>query len=156
MSAQDNARLARTVYEAYNDRRFDDAAAVVTDDFELRNMGTGETFTGQDGVKRYMQAWATAFPDSAVEIRSVTADDQRAVVEFIGRGTHTGPLTSPMGTIPATNRRVEIHFCEVDTIRGGRIASSNSYFDVATMLRQLGVTPQEQMQPAGMPASPTA
>jgi len=142
MSAQENARIARIPYEAYNTRHFDDAAAVVADDFEMRNMAAGETFRGPDGIKKALKQWADAFPDSQVEIRSVVADDKGAVVEFMGHGTNTGPLATPDGTLPATNRKAELPFCDVVTFRNGKIATTHEYLDMATMLRQLGFMPE--------------
>ena len=142
MSAQENARIARIPYEAYNSRHFDEAAAVVADDFEMRNMATGETFRGPSGMKAALKRWADAFPDSKVEVRSVIADEKGAVVEFMGHGTNTGPLATPTGTLQATNRKAEVPFCDVVTIRGGKIATSHEYLDMATMMRQLGVMPE--------------
>lgn len=142
MSAQENARIARIPYEVFNTRHFNEAAAVVTDDFELRNMATGETFRGPEGIKKYFQQWADGFPDGQTQIRSVVADDKGAVVEFVGRGTNTGPLVTPTGTLPATNRPADLAFCDVMTFRNGKIATTHAYFDMATMLRQLGFMPE--------------
>ena len=41
--------------------------------------------------------WATGFPDGRVEIENVIEDGDKVVLEFTGRGTHTGPLRTPMG-----------------------------------------------------------
>jgi hypothetical protein len=54
MSAQDNAMLARAPYEAFNDRDFDRAAALVAEELEGVNVATGETFRGLEGYKKYM------------------------------------------------------------------------------------------------------
>ncbi|HEX6966621.1 MAG TPA: ester cyclase [Gemmatimonadaceae bacterium] len=142
MSAQENARIARIPYEAFNTRHFDDAAAAVADDFEMRNMATGEIFRGPNGIKKALQQWADAFPDGKAEIRSVIADENGAVVEFMGHGTNTGPLATPAGTLPATNRTADLPFCDVVTIRNGKIATTHEYLDMSTMLRQLGFMPE--------------
>lgn len=72
------------------------------------------------------------------------------VVEFMGRGTHTGPLHTPTGDVPATGRRVDLPFCDVHRIEDGKITNGRSYFDLATMMRQLGLMPEV---PAGMTTS---
>ena len=99
----------------------------------------GTTFNGVAGARDFQLGWATAFPDSQVEIRSITVDGDRVIVEHNGRGTHGGPLETPSGPVAATGRRVDIPFCEVFEVRGGKIARSRTYFDVATMMGQLGV-----------------
>jgi steroid delta-isomerase-like uncharacterized protein len=139
MSAQDNAMLARAAYGAFNERDFDRAAALVAEDLELINVATGETFRGPEGFRQYMQGWASAFSDASTEITNLSAGDDFAVVEFVGQGTHDGPLKGPAGEIPPTGRRVEIRFCEVHEIWDGKIVRSRTYFDLATMMGQLGL-----------------
>ena len=119
MSAQDNATLARTLYDAFNARDFDRAASAMTEDGELLNVPLGVTFQGHEGAKQFQQGWAMAFPDSKVEVTNLVATDDQVVVEFTGRGTHTGPLHGPAGAIPATGRKLELHFVDVHQIRGG-------------------------------------
>jgi ketosteroid isomerase-like protein len=99
----------------------------------------GTTFRGGAGIKEFQLGWATAFPDSRVEIRTLTVDGDRVIVEHNGRGTHRGPLVTPNGTVPATGRPVDVPFCEVFERRDGRVASARTYFDVATMMGQLGL-----------------
>ena len=72
--------------------------------------------------------------------------DDYAVVEFVGRGTNTGPLATPQGEIPATGRAIEIPFCDVHRIEDGKITNGRSYFDMATMMRQLGLLPKAAAQ----------
>jgi predicted ester cyclase len=75
------------------------------------------------------------------EIVEVSTGEDLVVVEFVGRGTHDGPLKGPVGEIPPTGRRVEIRFCEVHEIWDGKIVRFRTYFDPATMMRQLGLMP---------------
>src|SRR3712207_4365356 len=121
MTAQDNAKSARTAYDAYNQRDFDRAAALADENAEWINMATGETFYGPEGYRQYLQAWATAFPDSIIEITNQVADEDGVATQFTGRGNHAGPLHGPTGDISPTGRSVEIQFCEVMTMQNGKI-----------------------------------
>jgi steroid delta-isomerase-like uncharacterized protein len=145
----DTATIARTVYEAFNDRDFERASALMSGDGEWVNVPTDERFEGPEGIRRDLEQWANAFPDGRVEITKVRVGDDWAVVEFTGRGTNTGPLATPAGEMPATGRRVELPFCDVLDIRDGKIFRGRSYFDMASMMRQLGLMPEV---PAGAPA----
>lgn len=140
MIAPNNTRLAQQLYDAFNRRDFDIAANAVTDDYELVNMALGKTWHGRNGVMQFQQEWATAFPDSKVTIDSIAATDDMVTVEFTGRGTHTGPLTGPAGTIPATGKPLVLHLCDVHKITNGKISSSHTYYDTLGMLQQLGLT----------------
>jgi steroid delta-isomerase-like uncharacterized protein len=138
MSAQKNAELGRASYDAWNERDFDRLVSFGANDVQVVLVPFGNVMHGPEGYRQYADGWASAFPDGRIEITRIMADDNGAVVEFIGRGTQTGPLSSPSGTIPATGKRVEIQFCDVLEMTGGKISRLRSYFDSATMLRQLG------------------
>jgi len=137
--AQENAALARSMYDCYNARDYDRAAAGVAEDADIEIVPFSISFRGPAGMRDFLRGWATAFPDSMTEVRTVTADDARAVAEYVGSGTHDGPLATPAGTIPPTGRRVEVPFCDVLEIRDGRIVRLHNYFDAATMMAQLGL-----------------
>ena len=139
MSAQDSAALVRTIYEAYDDRAFDRAAAIVTDDFAFTMVPTGQVFHGPDGMRQYLGAWAEGFPDSRADITNVVSQGDGATVEFTGHGTHSGTLRTPMGDIAATGRQAELQFSDTYEIQSGKIASGRTYFDMASLMRQLGL-----------------
>src|SRR5919201_3666514 len=126
--AQDNASIARTVYEAFNDRDFDRAVKLIADEARWTNVPTGDTFDGGEGFRRNYEQWSGAFPDGRCEDIKVRAGDDFAVVEFTGRGTNTGPLTSPAGEMPPTGRSVEIRFCDISEIKNGKIVGGRSYW----------------------------
>jgi ketosteroid isomerase-like protein len=80
---------------------------------------------------------ALAFPDTRIEVTRVLADDGGATMEFVARGTHTGPLLTPDGTLEPTGRSAEVHYCFVYEIEDGQIHCIHQYFDAASMMRQL-------------------
>lgn len=141
MSGQDAAALVRASHEAFNARDFDRVDEIVAGDLEHTNVATGETFRGPEGMKRFERGWIEAFSDAETEIVSLHGGDDFAVVEFIGRGTHDGPLASPGGELPPTGRRIETHFCEVFEVRDGRLVRGRIYFDLVTLMGQLGLMP---------------
>lgn len=136
---QGAATTAREHYESFNGRTWDRAAGLVTDDVEWTNIPAGATFRGQEGYCQFLQSWTTAMPDAQVEIRNVVAQGDSVVVEFVGRGTQTGPLVGPQGEIPPTGRSIEIAFCEIMELQEGKIVKGRLYYDLLTLLRQLGV-----------------
>ncbi|HWZ60837.1 MAG TPA: ester cyclase [Gemmatimonadaceae bacterium] len=139
-AAADNARLGRKIYEEiWNQRDFDALMRSATNDCEVTAIPFDQTLRGQSGYRQWGESWATAFPDGRVEIKRVMATDDAVVLEFIGRGTHTGPLSTPSGTIPPTGKTVELQLCDVLEIRDGGVRRARSYFDAATLMRQLGI-----------------
>jgi steroid delta-isomerase-like uncharacterized protein len=141
----DSAALARSLYEAFNNRDFDLLAEAIAPDGRLTIVGTGQAFVGPDGARQYNTMWATAFPDGMVTVDRVIAQDDAVVVEFTGRGTHTGPLATPAGDIPATGRSATLQFVDVYEVVGGKIKSQHNYFDSGALMAQLGIGAAESM-----------
>jgi steroid delta-isomerase-like uncharacterized protein len=139
MAERDSAGIGREWFESWNDRDFDRGAALAAADLELTQMPFGVTHQGPEGIRQFFEFWSGAFPDSKPELVNVVASEDGVTAEGIFRGTHEAPLQSPSGEIPATGRRVEVPHCFVFGIKGGKLAEGRLYFDVATLLQQLGV-----------------
>jgi steroid delta-isomerase-like uncharacterized protein len=139
----DNVSIARRLYDGWNERAFDEVVEYVADDGELTTVGPGDVFRGKDGARKYNENWANGFPDGRVTIDRVHADGDTVVVEFTGRGTHTGTLATSMGDIPATGRSMTLKLCDVIEFRDGLIVRQRSYFDTGSMMAQLGLLPAQ-------------
>ena len=84
------------------------------------------------------QGWANGFPDSKATFVREFASGDTAVLELVWKGVHTGPLQTPTGAIPASNKRIEVPACQVVQVEGGKIKSVSHYFDMLTLLTQIG------------------
>jgi steroid delta-isomerase-like uncharacterized protein len=146
MAALENVALARSLLDLYNSRQSDPAwldkgVAAFAADCELIDVPSGATLRGPDGQRRFLQFFAESFPDSRGELTNVFATEDQVVLEGTRRWTTTGPLYLPSGAIPATGRSGELRFCFVYQIRNGKIVSLHSYYDMMTLLEQLGLDP---------------
>ena len=135
----DNADLARRLHEAWNERNFDEMAEATAPDATITIVGSGDTFEGTDGSRAYNTMWADGFPDGKVTVDRVIESGDYVVVEFTGRGTHTGTLVTSMGDIPATGRTLTLQLCDVIEFEDGKIRRQRSYFDTGSMMAQLGL-----------------
>jgi steroid delta-isomerase-like uncharacterized protein len=92
-------------------------------------------YRGPEAVaRRYRGLW-TAFPDLQVELRRIVAiEGELAVTEHTLSGTHRGPLFG----VPPTRRRVQVETVVIWEFAGERIRGETVYFDLATMLREVG------------------
>ena len=66
------------------------------------------------------------------------------------RGTHGGLLETTFGLIAATGKPVDLPVCEIYRTGGGRLVAIESYFDLGTLVRQLGRCPEYRLQPLQM------
>ena len=93
-------------------------------------------FRGPKAVaERYRLHWR-GFPDFKVRVRRIVAEGTDFVVtENEWRGTHLGPF---FGFAP-TGRRAKIRTCVLWEFRGRRLRAETIYYDMATVLEQIGV-----------------
>jgi len=102
---------------------------------------TMQKVRGIDGVQQYLTTWSTGFPDARVEITSVIESGDRAAAELLYTGTHTGPMASPQGEVPATGKSVKLPGTAWIDIKNGKIAAFRGYYDGLAMMAQLGLMP---------------
>ena len=141
MSAENHAVVIRSLFNAFNEGDVGRGAALVTQDFELIDVAIGQTFHGPDGLRQWLQSFLTAGPDAKTRILTTIVEGEWVATEHIGTLTHTGPLLTPAGEIAPTGRRVELQIAEIYQMKDGKIALLRAYYDVATMMRQLGLMP---------------
>jgi steroid delta-isomerase-like uncharacterized protein len=146
MTTQDIVAFVLRGYDAYNAHQSDPhwldyATEDVAEDCEVVDIPSGAIFRGPEGLKQFLLAFSTAFPESHTEVTNVFATEEHAVVEFIAHGTHTGILHSPAGDIPPTGRSFELRFCDVYLLRNRKITRHATYYDALGFMQQLGVIP---------------
>ena len=73
-------------------------------------------------------------------IRSYSIAD-RVVAEVEWEGTQRGPLEGSFGSVPPTHRRSRVNAVILFTLRNNKIVETRHYFDLLTVLAQLGVSP---------------
>jgi steroid delta-isomerase-like uncharacterized protein len=123
---------------AFNDKNWQALKALLTPDFAYDEVATGRKAQGIDPALALMQGWAAAFPDSRATFHHAHAGGDTVVLEVTWRGTHQGALQTPRGTIPASGKPVELRSCIVCEMAGEKAKSERQYFDMGTMLAQIG------------------
>ena len=106
-------------------------------------IATGEVHDGEEAVREYFQASRTAFPDQRNEVIAMHHADDGVIVEFDLLGTHEGPLAG----LPATGKAFRCRMVALFLFRedggdeegGEGIVCERVYFDLGTILRQLGL-----------------
>ena len=97
---------------------------------------------GKDAVIGYTNGWMKALPDAKINVTHEIVSGPWIVQEFTFAGTHTGPLTTAEGTIPASGKRQETPAAFFFTFAGDKIKESRHYFDSLTLLKQIGAQPK--------------
>lgn len=101
---------------------------------------------GTQGFKEFNQNWITAFPDARIETKNIFAQGKHVIVEAVFTGTNDGPLTTPMGQIPATGRKTRGEFVQIFEVDRGLVKKSTLMFDQVQLMTQLGMAPAPPQQ----------
>ena len=124
---------------AYNDKDWNAVRANVTPDMTYDEVATGRKTEGVDAFIALCQGWAKAIPDSKATFHNAFVSGDTVVLEVTWKGTQSGPMESPTGAIPASGKRIELRSCIVVQLAGERTRVQTQYFDMATLLKQIGV-----------------
>ena len=129
---------ARTSLQAYNDKDWDTLKASVTPDFVYDEIGTGRRVQGVDAALALLKGWAVTVPDSKATVHTACASGDTVALEITWRGTHKGAMPTPKGDIPASGKPIELRSCIVCEMAGEKVRAERQYFDMGTLLRQMG------------------
>jgi steroid delta-isomerase-like uncharacterized protein len=132
--------IAKASITAYNDKNWGNAKDILAPDAVYDEKGTHRRIQGADKIIEAFQGWAKAFPDSKASFVSAFASGDTAILELVWKGVHTGPLQTPAGIIPASNKPVEFPACQITQVEGTKVKRASHYFDMLTMLTQIGAT----------------
>jgi len=129
---------AKAAVIAYNEKNWDKVRGLVVEKGVYDEKATGRRLQGVSQIIEAWQGWAKAFPDSKATFIGEHAAGDTAVLEMVWKGVHTGPLQMPTGAISPSGRPIEMPACQVVKVEGGKVQTMTHYFDLATMLRQIG------------------
>jgi predicted ester cyclase len=130
--------FARRFYTFFNERRFDEAEAMVDQQALFSYPGARDGMIGRAGYRELVRRWIEAFPNGRLLILAVHVHGETAATEMIIRGIHDGVLELPgLAPLPPTGRRARLLLRETITVRHGLIASVRMEFDRGEVRRAL-------------------
>jgi steroid delta-isomerase-like uncharacterized protein len=136
MKTEAYQQLLRTHMQAENAHRMEETLATLTPDCLFEDLALGKVFRGHAGAREYYQTWWDAFSTTAHPEHVYYTNEGFAVAEVHFQGSHTGSF---LGIAP-TGHAVDLPSAIFVTFRDGLMAGERMYWDVATLLRQLGVS----------------
>jgi len=93
-------------------------------------------------TRGYLQGFLTAFPNIHHDVAYTVAKGDNVVMHWTAAGTQTGPLATPSGgSIPATGKHAVVPGSTTFEIQHGKVLHGWTFFDMASLLLQLGLMP---------------
>ena len=136
--AQSVVDTAKAQITAYNQKDWNAVTDVLAPGCVYDEVGTHRRIQGINDILTAWRGWATALPDSNATFDNVSVSGNTVTLEITWRGTHNGPLQTPTGALPASGRKMELRACQVVDVADGKVQAVRHYFDMATLLQQLG------------------
>ncbi len=142
LTADQIVKIAREQVDAFNNGDWERMRAMLASDSRYDELGTQRKIEGPEKIVELFKGWKTAFPDAVGTVTSAVGSGNKAALEVTWKGTHTGPLGTAEGTIPASGKRQETPAALFFTFEGDQIKESRQYFDSMTLLKQIGAQPE--------------
>jgi steroid delta-isomerase-like uncharacterized protein len=96
---------------------------------------TGEVFDGEEEVLGFYRESASAFPEISFQTRALYSAETAVIHEAVMTAQHRGAWRG----LPGTGRMVQYSMLNVFLFEEDRLVGERMYFDLLTLLRQVGV-----------------
>ena len=92
---------------------------------------------GNQGIKDFWTELRTAFPDLALQVERLVADDETVSLTYTLTGTHDGPFQG----IDPTGKQIEVRGLQTARFEDGKIVERWGATDELGILKQIGAAP---------------
>lgn len=122
-------------------RNMDQLMAVFTEDVVYEDAPMGLVLHGKEELRGFATAFFKGFPtDLKAVITTAVVDGDRGASQWRFTGTQTGDMPN----MPASNKSMDVQGASIYEFEGAKIKHKIDYWDLSTMLRQLGFMPAKQ------------
>ena len=132
----DIEKMIKNYIAAWNSHDAKKIASFFTEDGVHEDIAIGSVYHGRNELKAGLIPLFAACPDFKLEIKSLFSTTDFVAQEWVMTGTQTGALDG-LG-IPATGKSFSIQGASITKLRRGKIARNTDYWNLMSMLQQLG------------------
>ncbi|HBY98724.1 MAG: ester cyclase [Ardenticatenaceae bacterium] len=131
-------RFMTDLLEAWNTHDVERVVTFYAPEYEGVDVAQASPQYGPQGIRQMVTWYWRAFPDLHFSGDEIIVDGNRVVLIWTAHGTHQGVLMK----IPPTGRPVNVRGVSRLTMKGGKIANALYIWDVAGLLRAIGLLPE--------------
>jgi steroid delta-isomerase-like uncharacterized protein len=131
-----NQRLLYEHLGAENHHQLAATLATLTHDCVFEDVALQRSFSGHAGATEYYNLWWSAF-----QIQVEPGNSSYWITDdiFVSEPVYTGKHVGDFLGIAATQKPVRFRFVVFVTFKDGKFAGERFYYDLASLLRQIGV-----------------
>jgi steroid delta-isomerase-like uncharacterized protein len=124
--------------DAWNSHDMEVVLPYYSEDYEGVDVSEPQLQRGHEAVKEMLLRYWRAFPDLQFTVENTVAEENRIAVSWRAEGTHKGPIMN----IPPTGHKVEVRGVSIIEVENGLIVRGQYVWDMAGMLRHMGLLPE--------------
>lgn len=132
------ATYAETINEAWNSHDIEKVLSFYSADYIADDVGQASPLRGHEGLRAMLETYWLAFPDLQFRVTDRLIQDSRLVVVWVAEGTHQGTIMN----IPPTGHKVEVRGVSIIDVENGLVVRGQYVWDLAGMLRHMGLLPE--------------
>jgi len=141
MAEQSRTAVVTDLVDSFSTNDLERVRSLLDENVVYEETGTGRRVEGAEEYLELLRGWKQAFPDASGTVTAELESGDQAAVEVTWVGTHTGPLATPGGEVPASDKSVEIRASLWCSFEGGKIKDIRNHLDILALLQQVGAIP---------------
>jgi steroid delta-isomerase-like uncharacterized protein len=128
-----NSALAEKWIAAWNSHSPDKMLPLFTEDVVYEDVAFGEVSHGSAELRKFAAAEFEGVPDLELKLLRSSIHNSHGTIEWTFTGTDKGVFK--------TGKKFSVRGVSVIDVRDGKISRSLDFYDVSTIMRQVGVLP---------------
>ena len=131
--------IAENWISAWNSHDPDKLTAIFTADVTYEDVPFSAVNHGSAELRKFAASEFEGVPDLRVELANSSIQDGHGSIEWTFSGTDAG--------IFKTGKKFSVRGVSIVTVKNGKISRNLDYYDVATLMKQVGLLPPEDSAP---------
>lgn len=132
------AAYTDTINQAWNSHDIEKVLSFYSPDYIADDIGLASVMRGYVGLREILQTYWRAFPDLEIAVTDMVIEGSRVATAWVAAGTHEGTIMN----IPPTGHRVQVRGVSIIDVADGLIVRGQYIWDLAGMLRNMGLLPE--------------
>jgi steroid delta-isomerase-like uncharacterized protein len=134
----DLVTFADVITQAWNSHDMENVLRFYSSHYVGEDVGQAFLLRGHEGVRAMLENYWQAFPDLEFTVTDTVIQDSRMAIVWMAEGTHQGTIMS----IPQTGHRVKVSGVSIIDVEDGLVVRGQYIWDLAGMLRHMGLLPE--------------
>jgi steroid delta-isomerase-like uncharacterized protein len=132
------AAYIQDLTDAWNSYNLERVLPYYSEHYEGADIGQPRVQYGRQAVRESLVRYWKAFPDLRFRVTGTVTEQNRIAISWYAEGTHQGQIMH----IPPTGHKVEVKGMSVIEVEDGLVVRGQYIWDLAGMLRHMGLLPE--------------